>query len=479
MPALHVLHAAEGIHFLIGDEALLQQVLRKRDTLLGFGEHLAAVLRGEHADTQAIERIVMLLTVGSCLFGVDEAQELRSGNSGDTALDHSRACLLDACRVAGNEYARNRCGAVLVAHGDTAAALHHLAAGHVKQLRLRGKANGQADRVHIEVLFGALDELEVAVHLGDGNAGYVVFAFGLLDGVRCVERNTGARQLLSMHAVAANAWAGVNQSNHFAAGLQQLVAHHQANVAGAQHQHLVARAHPVQVHEHLGGAGTDDAGKRPPFEGNGVFRSTRCHDDAVRFVVLGAILAVHQHLVFGEDTHYHAAQLNVDARLSSFLQQILANGDAAQLRPVFLGAEELVDLLEQLAARTGVLVEYHHLKAVAGSGDGGAQAGRAGTHDDKVVSLHPNRLYSAASAPGFAETPYWVCTVIPARTGVMQVRTLGLPSTTITQSVQRPMAQNTPRGLSIFMVWRCTITPAALRAAAMGSPSYPSMGLPS
>ncbi len=329
------------------------------------------------------------------------------------------------------------------------------------------------------MLFRALNELEMAVHLGDGDAGYMVFAFSLLDGVRCVERNARACQLLGVYAVAANARAGINQGNHFATSLQQLVAHHQANVAGAQHQHLVARAHPVQVHEHLGGAGADDAGKRPSLEGDGVFRSARCHDDAVCLVVLGAVLAVNQNLVFGEDAHNHAVQLNVYASFCGFLQQVLADGDAAQLRAVLLRAEELVDLLEQLAARAGVLVEHHNLKAVAGGGDGGAQARRAGTHDDKVVSLHPNRLYSAASAPGFAETPYWVCTVIPARTGVMQVRTLGLPSTTITQSVQRPMAQNTPRGLSIFMVWRCTITPAALRAAAIGSPSYPSMGLPS
>ena len=67
---------------------------------------------------------------------------------------------------------------------------------------------------------------------------------------------------------------------------------------------------------------------------------------------------------------------------------------------------------------------------------------------------------------------------MPASTGVMQVRTFGCPFTTITQSVQRPMAQNTPRGLSSLVVWRCTITPAAFKAAAIGSPSYPFSGMP-
>ena len=41
--------------------------------------------------------------------------------------------------------------------------------------------------------------------------------------------------------------------------------------------------------------------------------------------------------------------------------------------------------------------------------------------------------------------PSCVLTSMPAASGVMQVRTFGLPSTTITQSVQRPMAQKTPR----------------------------------
>ena len=47
----------------------------------------------------------------------------------------------------------------------------------------------------------------------------------------------------------------------------------------------------------------------------------------------------------------------------------------------------------------------------------------------------------------FTDTPYWVLMSIPSSKGVIQVLTLGLPLTTITQSVHLPMAQNRPLGL--------------------------------
>ena len=97
---------------------------------------------------------------------------------------------------------------------------------------------------------------------------------------------------------------------------------------------------------------------------------------------------MHQHLLFGEDAHNHAVQLNLHACLSRFGQQVLADGDAAQLRTVLLRAEELMNLFEQLAAWASILVEHHHLKAVAGSLYRSAQAGRAGANHNQVVSFH-------------------------------------------------------------------------------------------
>lgn len=62
------------------------------------------------------------------------------------------------------------------------------------------------------------------------------------------------------------------------------------------------------------------------------------------------------------------------------------------------------------------------------------------------------KSYLFIYASSFALAPYWVSTTIPSFNGVMQVLTFGFPSTTITQSVQRPIAQKTPRGSWRFAV---------------------------
>ena len=67
------------------------------------------------------------------------------------------------------------------------------------------------------------------------------------------------------------------------------------------------------------------------------------------------------------------------------------------------------------------------------------------------------RLWLACPAglPGdspLRPTPYWVSTLIPASTGVMQVRTFIRPLTFITQSVHCPIPQKMPRGSLLLTV---------------------------
>jgi hypothetical protein len=56
----------------------------------------------------------------------------------------------------------------------------------------------------------------------------------------------------------------------------------------------------------------------------------------------------------------------------------------------------------------------------------------------------------------------------------MHTLTLGSPSTSIKQEEQFPIAQYMPLGRFRRWLWLNTLTPAACKAAAMGSPSYPS-----
>ena len=80
------------------------------------------------------------------------------------------------------------------------------------------------------------------------------------------------------------------------------------------------------------------------------------------------------------------------------------------------------------------------------------------TSEDKILTLSTcTRMYGNTNNQRFVV----MAKLVPA----------GTPSTTITQSVQRPMAQNTPRASPVLRVRRCCKIPAARRAAAIGSPS--------
>ena len=63
------------------------------------------------------------------------------------------------------------------------------------------------------------------------------------------------------------------------------------------------------------------------------------------------------------------------------------------------------------------------------------------------------------------------CTRIPSRTGSVQVRTLGMPSTCIRQLGQEPVMQNSPRGRWYLKDRAVMSNPAAAMAEPIVSPS--------
>ena len=89
------------------------------------------------------------------------------------------------------------------------------------------------------------------------------------------------------------------------AGLDQLIAYHQAHVSAAHHQDPLPRPDAVEVHQGLSRSGAHDAGEGPSGEGDHILSGSRRHDDGVRFVVGGLALHVHQDLLVVVDPHDH------------------------------------------------------------------------------------------------------------------------------------------------------------------------------
>ena len=132
----------------------------------------------------------------------------------------------------------------------------------------------------------------------------------------------------------------------------------------------------------------------------------------------------------------------MDAEAGDFVEQLGPDVDAAPPGAVSARAEELVDLLEELPAGGGVLVEERDLAALARRLGGGGQAGGAGADDGDVDAPHapppgpPARrrgvgvrsagcATSRRAARSHTPRPSCTSTRMPSRTGVTQVRTLG------------------------------------------------------
>ena len=316
-----------------------------------------------------------------------------------------------------------------------------LAAGHPGQLRQGRQAHGDTDGIALDDLLGAGDVLELLVQGHDLHGLHLILADDPLDGVPHLDGHAGPADLPGVDPVAADIWRGLDQGQHVRAGLHQLVGDDQAHVAGAHHDDLLAGQHPVNVNHGLGAARSHDPRQGAAGEHQGVFRRSRgqnhflAHDGP--FPALRHI-ADHDALGIGEQAVNRGVQKNLHAQVLGLPQQLGADVIAPDAGPVLPGAEEFMDLLEELAAGLAVLVNQNDLAAGLGDLDGSGKA-RGARADDY-------RLYFSHASSAHLPKPFWVSTFMPARTGVTQVRTLGLPSTVMTQSVQRPMPQKTPLG---------------------------------
>ncbi len=381
-----------AVELIVCQVAVTQQMLRDRAPFLGELDLLTAVLGREHALAQGVERCLELFLGGRRLRRLGIAQVLGDRDTRDAPFDHGRGCLLDAGDIARDIHARHARGAALVADRHVAAALgivDHLAARHRQQLAHGRQAHGHADGINVEVLLGTGNHLPMAVDLADGHAGHAVGALGFDHGVGQVERHTAARDLGRMHAVTAHARCGIHQGDHIAARLQQLERHDEPHIARAHHEHALARLDAMEIHHGLCGTGPDHAGQCPALEVEGVLGRARGHEHRISLHMTHGITHAHDDLAALVQADDRGVEHHVDACGIGLGQKLLADPEAAHLRPVLLGPEELVDLLEELTARSRVLVEDHHVKPAAGGLDRGGKSARAGTDDHQIMTFHP------------------------------------------------------------------------------------------
>ena len=293
-----------------------------------------------------------------------------------------------------------------VDHGQRAAAVGHPALDHARELTHRAQADRHTDGIHIKVLLRTQNGLEVVVHLRDDRAGDVIRPLRFHDRVGEVERHAHARDLGRVDAVAAHTGRGVDDGLELHASLHELIADDETDVAAADHQNALTWLHTVQVHQRLRRARAHDAGQCPAVERDHIFHRARCDDDRVALVVRRLAVGVDENLLVAVQAHDHRVEVDGDASSLRLFEQLLADVEAADLGVVLLRAKEFVDLFEQLSAGGGVLIENRDMYAVLCRLNGRRQSGRASAHNDQIISFH--------TAYSFAETPYCVCTFMPA-----------------------------------------------------------------
>ena len=384
-------HAGIAVELIVGKVAMAQQVLRDRTALLRGLNLLAAVLGCKHTLAKRVKRGLELVLGLAGVRSIGVAQVFGNRHARDSALDHGGARLFDARDIARDIHAGHACRALLVAHRNIAAALgvvDHLASGHRKQLAHGRQAHGNADRVNVKVLLGAGNDLPMRVDLADRHAGHAVVALGGHHGMRQVERHAAAGHLGRMHAIAAHAWRGIDERDHIAASLQQLERHDQANVARADHEHAIARLYAVQVHHGLCGAGADHAGQRPTGKVERIFGRTRSDQHGVALHMAHDIAHTHHDLAALVQADHRGVEHHVDACRIGLGKQLVANAKTAHLGTMLLGPKELVNLLEQLTAGTGVLVKHNDVEPAFGGFDGSGKATGAGADHDQIMTLH-------------------------------------------------------------------------------------------
>ncbi len=99
------------------------------------------------------------------------------------------------------------------------------------------------------------------------------------------------------------------------------------------------------------------------------------------------------HLVVLIETDDGGVQDDLDTCLIGFLQELLPDVEAADLCLMLLGAEELVDLLEQLSAGAGILIKDNGFQTALCGLDRRGKTGRAGTDNDEIKAFDFHFLF--------------------------------------------------------------------------------------
>ena len=202
-----------------------------------------------------------------------------------------------------------------------------------------------------------------------------------------------------MDTVAAHARRRVDERDNFAAGLHELERDDESDVARTDHEDALAGFDAVKVHHGLRGAGSDDARKRPTGEIQRVLGGTGRHENRIALDVLDRITETNDDLAIVIESDDGGVEHNGDARLVRLGKQLLADTETADFGAVLLGAEELMDLLEELTARARVLIEHDDVESALGSLDSCGKTAWTSTDDNKVMTLHATHPPSLQTHP--------------------------------------------------------------------------------
>ena len=263
-----------------------------------------------------------------------------------------------------------------------------------------------------------------------------------------IERHTASCYLGCVNAITAHTGRCVCHGNHFTARLHQLEADHQSHVTGTQHQHTLARQCAVEVHHGLRCTCADDTRQRPARKRDHVLACAGGNQNRVPLDVDYMVFDLDSHFLFRKNADHDGIQNNLNPQRCCLCQKLFTDMEASNLCLVLFRAKELVNLLKQLSAGLCVFIVYHNVHSLFCRLNGCGQACRPCADHNHIITLH-----HFAAPPGCsAVTPYCVRISMPSSSGVIHVRTFGCPLTTMTQSVQRPMAQKIPLGLCSFLV---------------------------
>ena len=127
--------------------------------------------------------------------------------------------------------------------------------------------DGDQDRVAGEGLLRAGDGPPVLINLGDGDRLHLPLPIGTKDGVRGVDGNAQAGQLVLVHLVAGTLRQRLAQADDVYASLEGVVARDQADVPAADGEQPLRGPHQVPVGQRLKGPRPVDPRQRVPLEG--------------------------------------------------------------------------------------------------------------------------------------------------------------------------------------------------------------------